>query len=261
MDQISDSTTWTSLVRSITIYADDILSQRCFHSEEEFVEHLKHCGILLDVLEDIGLQVNISKSYAMITVAGIRHRRTQSKFIQRTAQGWWICIPRRNGNSSKVLLKDQLPYLGIQLSYKCFEASTLEVRVAAGRQAFRRLRKWFLSKRQLTFPQKLALWNSVVRTTLTYGLAATGLTPGGLRRLVKLMTMQQRTIADNHSYVTRTTHADFFADHSILPPAADLRRCCEQILQGHQRRLHVLAPTDLLRSLKLANDRELFVSH
>lgn len=62
-------------------------------------------------------------------------------------------------------------------------------------------------KKGLEKSQERRLWESVVRTTLPYGIWATGTTTPGLKQLITQMVTMQRMIYMNRSHRTRESQA------------------------------------------------------
>ena len=80
---------------AITLFADDILAQGQFGSLEECQQHLRRMGTLLDLLEEAGMKINLNKTEAMLTVHGRNQNLLQSQCVQRTANGYFLKIPRK----------------------------------------------------------------------------------------------------------------------------------------------------------------------
>ena len=250
LNKLAECTSWNWVTRNITIYADDFLVHQTLFSLDDLNEFTTNCGILLDILKDFHLQINIQKCFSMVTLQGIAQRKAQARHLKRTSQGWHLCFPRTGMGPALVALHTVVPYLGIKLSYKTMQSSSLQHRLQCGLRAFRRLRTWFCSKKGLTSRQKESLWSSVVRTTTLYNLHVVGCSAAGLRQLISQLTLQQRMFMHDHSHETHRTHADFHAIHQITPPAVFLRRVCVRTLEGREARLHTLDSTDILHQIQ-----------
>ena len=68
MQALVEVTSWETLIQTLTVFAADFLLHRCIHNEAELMCHLQCCGLLLDILDRIGLEVNLSKSFAMLSL-------------------------------------------------------------------------------------------------------------------------------------------------------------------------------------------------
>lgn len=119
-----------------------------------------------------------------------------------------------------------------------------------GSLAFKRLRKWLCAKKGIALQHRLAIWNSAVKTTYCYGLPSVGFTQSGLRSLVSKLTLQQRMIVGDHSFLTKTTHNDCFDKYQLEPPLIFLRRSCVLTLTGHRRRCNSLSKDDIVHVLQ-----------
>ena len=146
--------------RNLTLFADDLHIGVIFHDPEEFFEAIQTLGIVLDILEDLGMTINISKTAAQLKVAGTSFRKHVAQAVTRTTEGACLQIPRQKGNIS-VHLEQRSKYLGVQVSYGAFEEQTIAIRLSAGITAFRRLRTWLIRK-QIRLKHRLRLWHTHV---------------------------------------------------------------------------------------------------
>ena len=238
----------------LTLYADDFLLQCEITCKQDLWDHLHFVGILFDILDTTGLSMNLTKTVVLFQIAGKKFKKLQSRVLVEQAHQWFLLVPRSNGMATKIKLVADLKYLGCKLSYGNFEKLTLEHRVAAG---FRRLHRWLYGKKGLDKIQRRKLWESVVRTTMTYGIWATGVTTAGLKRLVSLLVTMQRMIYMNHSHRTRDSHTFFFQQNTIEHPLQFLHRCCLRILTGHTAKLELRPQTDVLHQFQLTGTRSM----
>ena len=159
----------------LTLFADDFLLQCFFSSEDELNLHLQHCGILFDLLEAFGLHINVSKTTVLYSFTGKHAKRIQTKLFKFRADGWFLQLPRANGAQTWLRTVADIQYLGVRLSYKCFEQRTVDHRLTIARRANKRLYMWLYSRKKgLAAHQKLQLWQSIVRSTMCYGIWSVG---------------------------------------------------------------------------------------
>ena len=71
----------------LTLFADDFLLQCFFSSEDELHLHLKHCGILFDLLEALALTINVSKTTVVYSLTGKHAKRIQTRLFKFRADG------------------------------------------------------------------------------------------------------------------------------------------------------------------------------
>ena len=230
---------------AITLFADDILAQGQFGSLEECQQHLRRMGALLDLLEEAGMKINLNKTEAMLTVHGRNQNLLQSQCVQRTANGYFLKIPRKQ-SISLIRLTSKGGYLGVQLTYGNPQTATLQRRFHAGQMAYKRLTFWLRRKRGLSTRYRLAIWRATVQSTLIYGTLIVGLNRSGLSRLVSTLTVMQRMILANHSFRTGQSHTDFFHEQQIEPPLAYIRRLCLALLRRQNLRLCSCTQNDIL---------------
>ena len=232
----------------ITLYADDFHVGATFCIATELQLALHNFGVILDLLEDFGLTVNTDKSHVLFAVAGTNHRKYSCNLIQRTRDMVRLTIPRRRAETS-LKVSSEATYLGVKLSYKRMEALTLQFRISSAQASFRRLRKW-LTNRQLALRHRLALWNSCILTTRTYGLFTVGLQEVGLNKLQVTMYQMLRTIIGDHAYVTGNTHQQTLSQHRCATPLQLLLRAVQQQQRSVAQRSLSLDETDIVKSLQ-----------
>ena len=98
--------------------------------------------------------MNLSKTVALFNLSGKKFRKLHSRVLIEHDRQWFLLIPRAKGKATKIKLVADIKYLGIKLCYANFERLTLEHRLAAGRQANRRLHRWLYGKKGLDKSQK-----------------------------------------------------------------------------------------------------------
>ena len=250
------SLTWVHDV--LTLFADDFLLQCFFTSEDELHEHLQNCGILFDLLEAFGLTINVNKTTVAYSIAGKHAKRIQTKLFKFRADGWFLQLPRAHGLVTSLRTVSDIPYLGIRLSYQCFEQRTMDHRLAIARRANKRLYMWLYSKKKgLTTGQKLQLWQSIVRSTMCYGIWAVGSTQTGLKKMLQVQTTMIRMIYHSHSFDTHTTHEQFLSQHTLDPPAVYMHQSCVHLLRGLQHRKMCLPEDDFIQQCDCHGTRNL----
>ena len=229
---------------NLTLFADDLHIGVIFHSSEEFYETIQTLGTVLDILEDLGMTINLSKTAAQMKVAGTSFRKHVAQVVTRTTDGACIQIPRQKGSAS-VHLEQRTKYLGVLVSYGAFEEQTIATRLSAGITAFRRLRPWLIRK-QIQLKHRLRLWHTCIFPVLTYGIFPIGLTYSGLHKLQQLMYKQLRHVIGDHSYCTRHTHQEALAKHSCATPLQRLLTAVQALSKSIHDRHHELLSHDIV---------------
>lgn len=237
---------------AVTLFADDILAQGQFTSVDECQQHLRRMGALLDLLDDAGMRINLTKTEAVLTIHGRNQNLLQSQCVQRTATGHFLTIPRRS-TTTLIRLTSKCGYLGVQLSYGNLQQDTLQRRLAAGQMAYKRLTFWLHRKRGLTSRYRLAIWRAVVQSTLTYGTLIVGVTKSGLIKLNSTLTLMQRMILANHSYNTGQSHQEFFLAHQLEHPLAYIR--CLALIRRQDLRAISCSLDDILHTVEYQGPR------
>ena len=80
-------------------YADDLLAMWTLHSHQDLYNAIQQIGIILDILSDLGMQVNFNKSVLLMRLNGRSFQTLKKKLIQKRSGGWGILIPRATGTT------------------------------------------------------------------------------------------------------------------------------------------------------------------
>ena len=158
----------------LTLFADDVLGQWSFNSEQDLTFMLQCMDAIFSVLEAFGMKVNDQKSSLIIQVKGrvatdwLKARTRTVKgvktFVTATPQGRILYIP----------IVQQIKYLGIMLSYHNPAKHTVAYRLRQAEAQRRRLQKVLQGKHILSIKQRVQLWKACVWTSLQHGLNAVG---------------------------------------------------------------------------------------
>ena len=240
------------LQQSVTLFADDIHSGDTFCSAWELQQIILRFGLLLDVIEQHGLEISLNKSMILISFVGTNFRKIQARLIQRDAHGCFILVPRADGRQSRLPVQKSACYLGVQMSYTVPEKLTQQHRMKAARQAFFRLRRWLKTK-HIQLKTRLHLWRSCIYSTLIYGLLANNITFSGLHQLYIFIMGTLRQVVGNHSYLTGMTHSQFLHHYGIDHPYAQLLQSVNQLQHTHRQRLNKLLPHDIVHRVDWSN--------
>eukprot|EP00435_Cladocopium_sp_Y103_P001309 s3830_g1.t1 len=231
--------------RCLTIYANDCHIGGTFTDALEFKYLLDTCGLVFSTLQSLDMQVNPSKSVALLAMAGTMHRPIRAKHVKRTDKGEYVKIPLPNGNEMLIKLETKAKYLGTIISYTCLEDATLSHRLQLAQLGFHRMRSWLCSRGRLTTSQRYKLWRQCILPILTYGILATDITNKGLRLIQQKIYGMLRQIAHDHPYISHHTNTEALAIHRLPTPFELLHGVVNRLKQSvAQRRLQLL-PFDL----------------
>ena len=151
---------------SITAFADDLNCCESFPDETQLQGALKRIGILLDTLEEMGLQLSLDKSHVLINICGTNSRHVMHRIVHVDALGPYIEIPMAHGVRSRLPVRTSAKYLGVTVGYKMFETCTVQARMHAAKTTFSGLRRW-LCARQIPLKFRLHMWQSCVFSTVS----------------------------------------------------------------------------------------------
>ena len=176
-----------ALKRILTMYADDTLLQMHFDDQQQLQESLRLCDLLLDQLTELGFKVNPEKSALLLQLQGGSAQQIRQSLVV-TKQGIkYAQLP----SGRLIALKQQVPYLGIIISYQEYEMKSLRHRLQASKAALKEAAHAVRNSRAITEKRR---WASAM-----YGLHVVGLTPQGLAQLESHMMFQLRFVLRSYS--------------------------------------------------------------
>ena len=231
-------------------YADDLLAMWCVNHRSQVIQSIKQIGIVLDILDDLGMTVNLTKSVVLLRLSGRQSQSLKKKLLVKTKTGCCIRVPRANGHTLIPVVM-QHTYLGIKIGYHQFEDQTLKYRLQIGRTAFVRLRPWLTQRHSFPLALRIKLWVTCVRTACSHGLQATGLTPSGALKLHRHFVGDLRRIAKSPNHITHETTTDLCARLRVLLPLHHLQDFWQQQHDRALRTWQGLPSTDFLCTFDL----------
>ena len=246
----ADLSTWVA--KHLITYADDLLARWQFSSKAEVHHILTEIGTILDVLEQLGMRINLKKSVLLMRLSGRQSRSLKKKLVVKQAGMTGLCIPRANGTKTFLPLVTNHVYLGVKIGYHQFEQQTLSYRLHIGHIAFLRLRPWLIQRHAYPLNLRAQLWQTCIRSTCLHGLQATGLPSGGPQRLHRHFLADLRKIARSHSYYTHETTEALLNRLNLPAPAQHLQDLWQQQHERLLLRCQGLPPGDFLLSFDAA---------
>ena len=202
----------------LTVFADDFLLQETFSSFPELQKVLLRLEALFQSLEDVGLEVNPTKSKALLMVQGTQQSIFRKKHTMRKEKQLHIVLP----SGHKIPIHHKLTYLGVQLSYGSYKDQTVDYRIAQAQGKFELLRHILCSTKALEASKKLEIWRVYVESSLLHGLVATGITSSGLQKLQSKYSRMLRSIFKQHQHYSHIDTKTLFEQHKVQTPQAVL---------------------------------------
>lgn len=230
----------------LTAYADDFCLHSIFRSSTEFHLMITKVGNFLDLLIDAGLSINRDKTIALLKMTGPCKTRIHKRYLKRTKEGMFICIPSRHGSSFLIRLVTQVPYLGVVLSYSNFELLTMKHRLQAGVKVSHQLQRWIFKTAGLQLSHKVKLWFQCIFPCLIYGLRPIGVTSQTVELLDRLFFQQLRRICRSPVHLTHLTHADFLEHFGIADPLLSFLHQCRTAQRRELERKSILQVDDIV---------------
>ena len=247
---VAAETTEDWMRKSCTFYADDGHACFVFSTLEELQQGLVFFGKLISVLESLGVTVNMKKSAVILRWGGKQQSQAKKRYVQKQLDRSVLLIPKAEGGSHAIPIKEKHEYLGVQMGYFNFQRDTMKARLQACKVRFKQMQRWF-TKNGMHSAQKVALWQTCIFPIGVYGLDATGVDHTSIPMFSKTMTTMLRQAAGDHSFLTCNTNMDFLSDHHIQHPALLLRERMASQLKRHEDRILQLEDHDILHLLDL----------
>ena len=233
---------------NLTLFADDTCAHCVFNSISNLQDHLKYIGILFDTLEEYGMEINVSKTAAILKGMGSALNKANRLVVKRTPQGSFLLIPRQGGMKTPIRLKSSHLYLGIIISYHNFERLSMDSRISAAKKASSIIHSWLYTRGGLTQHQKARLWYQSVYPCLTAGILAVGINQHTLASFDAYCMRSLRSIYHAPVHLDHIPHHRFLTLNRLKDPLKTLLKLCNTTLQREQDRHHRLANTDILQS-------------
>ena len=158
-----------------------------------------HIKVLFDLLQEVGMSVNVLKSGLLLKLRGSVAKRWLRAHIRRTAEGEVACVGTP-GHPIELPRQPDLTYLGIKLSYGNFELQSCLHRLRAARLVRQRLVR-LLHSSGLRLKLRLQLYSACVRSSMLYGLHASV-----QQRLSAADARFVRAVARDPVHLTRTSN-------------------------------------------------------
>eukprot|EP00438_Fugacium_kawagutii_P001766 Skav227143 [mRNA] locus=scaffold133:549400:554637:- [translate_table: standard] len=228
-----------------TVFADDWITHVLIRDQTHLHQAIHRIGIMLDLLEDHGVQINLDKTKAMMTLRGTALRKINKRYLLRTKQGAFLCIPRKHG-TSKISLVSNIAYLGIQLSYTALESKTMAHRQKSGNIATALLHKWLFSRRPLRLQHRIRIWRQCILPCHWYGLLHVGFRHQDLIQLDQLWMKQLRRITATPAHLTHMSNIALLQHYAIPDPLVQFHSLGVKLQARQLNRLQCLETTDIL---------------
>ena len=257
LETAAQTNDWDWIREVVTAYADDFCLHCQITSSADFHVAIAKVGKFLDLLTDAGLTINRAKTIAVLKLQGVGRAKLSKRYLKRTKDGTFICIPSQQGQPYLIKLVSSFSYLGVILSYTNFELLSVRHRIKAGLKVSHQLQRWIFNKVGLSLRQKVKLWFQCIFPCLTYGLRPIGITEKTIQLLDRAFMQQLRRIHHSPVHLNHLTHADFLNGAGIADP---LRRLLHQYYKANQRetrRLSQISDDDILHQCPMPDINQL----
>ena len=151
--RLTDHIPFDWICNNLTIYADDLFVHFLFHDLDQLAQATCYLDRILETIEQLGLLLSPSKSCVITRGKGPGYDKWKKKHTRADSSRVHHLV-LRDGNLH-IPMKKKTLYLGIHLSYDHFERQSVELRVQAGWNNFRRLQPWLCKKHKVTLQLRL----------------------------------------------------------------------------------------------------------
>ncbi len=232
------------LLKHLTIFADDIHVHCLFQSITELTQAIQYFDKIIAAIERLGLKISPTKSCVITRGKGPGYEKW--KKINTCMEAYnthSLVLPTSH---LKIPLKKKQMYLGVMLSYEQFEQQTVEVRVQAGWNNFKRLKPWLCRKHPISLKLRMELMRTCIIPTICYGILYTGLTENGITLICQTLHQMYRRIIGNMPHQTRETHATVLERNRVEPPLITLDKLTTQALSSLTTALQSVSQDDVI---------------
>ena len=216
----------------------------------ETYDAIAKVGTFLDLLTSVGLTINRDKTIALLKLHGPGKAKIYKRFIKKTRDGHFICIPSKHGQPYLIRLVSQISYLGVILNYTNFELLTMRHRIKAGIKVSQQLQRWIFVKTGLSRRQKIKLWFQCIFPCLVYGLRSTGITAQTAIMLDRIFMQQLRRLCHSPVHLTHLNHVDFLEWAGAADPLLRLLHQYQKAQQRDHQRCHMLQEDDIVHTCR-----------
>ena len=184
-------------VEHASIFADDTLGFWEISSVGDFRKALQEFSCLLGILRDLGLDVNLEKSGALVSLTGADKRSVLSAHSCMWRDKYQLRIPCVGG-SLYIPIVEEISYLGVILNYAGYEQATLKHRLGKANQRFGQLSKVLRTNSSFGSSGRRRVYVACVWSSMRYGLVAVGLTQSTYNELVSALSLHLRKVLRVH---------------------------------------------------------------
>ena len=214
----------------LSIFADDTHGCWLVRTKQELLHGIHQLKTLIEVLHEMGLNINYTKSHVVIQLRG-HHVSRLAKSIFRQQHGT-KCLRIQAERDYYIPCVDQLEYLGTVLSYMNFDGQTAMHRIAKAESTYRQLRVPLRSRGPLGTGHRIRLYRAIILSSLTYGIVGVGLTAEVVKRVSSAIAGHMRKILRVYEHGITNEEVLRRAD---IDPIAMLTAGVERLQQSIQR--------------------------
>ena len=212
-------------LEDLQLFADDFLWSKIFHTKEQLLDPLRVVPRFLARLAEHGMQVNLTKTAALVRMARPEGRHFLKQHMCQTSKQKYLCF--LGAQPLRVPVKKEHVYLGCVISLYDFEGATVRHRITAARNQFSRLRSVLTSSRCRSPARRGRIWRACIWSTLLYGWLCCGGSGYLLQQILSLVNTQLRTVARSPRHIMHTTNTEVChmlhlpSPHEMIMQSAD----------------------------------------
>ena len=224
------------VVEQLTAYADDFHTAHTMHNARELEKELTKVGIMFDLLEQMGMQVNSKKSAALFRVRGSFAKKWLQKNTAQTKEGLALKVRRPSGKETLIPIKEEHVYLGVKISFRQLSTPTVQHRRQIVAAAWSRLKPVLCKRSSLSLQHKVKIWRACIPPMMQHGLTASHVRSDDFQRVRTMLIKQLRAIAKSPVHLYHESTQDLLSRLQIPDPWDMLHHEAEQQWQNWQAR-------------------------
>ena len=209
--------------KQATTFADDTLCQWLIETEQDVHDFARFLAHLLQVMRQLGLHVNLTKTSLLLKARGTGAQRALRQHIVRKDGARWWRVEMADGPALIPLAKSVI-YLGTYLTLGNCALPGVKHRLqeAKGREA--KIYRAVRSRRILSLNHRLRIWRACAVSSATFGLTPFGMTYPAATLLRGWFYKQLRAVTNTPAHLSHVSNAALSNKHAIPDPVDQLEQ-------------------------------------
>ena len=236
MNKLLPKTSVHWVVEQLTAYADDFHTAHTMHTARELETELSKVGIMFDLLEQMGMQVNSKKSAALFRVRGSFAKKWLQKNTVHTKEGLALQVRSPSGKETLIPVKEEHVYLGVKISFRQLSTPTMQHRRQIVAAAWSRLKPVLCKRSSLSLQHKVKIWRACIPPMMQHGLTTSHIRSDDFQKVRTMLIKQLRAIARSPVHLYHESTQELLSRLRVPDPWDMLYHEAEQQWESWQAR-------------------------